>query len=81
MTNDFVMVLCLMGGDCSRVNVPTIAREKANLAVGTHPAIISEEQFNAVQEERKRRSNKVITEDGSQRSTTRYSSKKKSSVG
>lgn len=80
MTNDFVMALCLMG-DCSQVNVPTIARVKANLAVGTHPAIISEEQFNAVQEERKRRSNKVVTEDGSRRSTTRYSSKEKPSVG
>lgn len=55
--------------------------KKQYLSVGAHPAIISEDQFKAVQEERKRRSNKVLTEDGSQRSTTRYSSKKKSSVG
>lgn len=55
--------------------------KKQYLAVGTHSAIISEEQFNAVQEERKRRSNKVVTEDGSRRSTTRYSSKEKPSVG
>lgn len=58
-----------------------LARVKANLAVGTHPAIIFGEQFNAVQEERKRRSNKVVTEDGSRRSTTRYSSKEKPSAG
>ena len=55
--------------------------KKQYLAVGTHPAIISEEQFNAVQEERKRRSNKVMSKDGYQRSSTRYSSKKKPSVG
>ena len=55
--------------------------KKQYFAVGTHPAVISEEQFNAVQEECRRRSNKVITEDGSQRSTTRYNSKKRSSVG
>ena len=55
--------------------------KKQYLSVGAHPAIISEEKFKAVQEERKRRSNKVVTEDGSRRSTTRYSSKKKPSVG
>ena len=52
------------------------------LAVGAHPVIISTSQFDAVQEEKKRRSNKVVTEDGSKRSSTRYSSKKnESSVG
>ena len=55
--------------------------KKQYLSAGPHPAIISEEKFKAVKEERKRRSNKVVTEDGSRRSTTRYSSKKKPSVG
>ena len=55
--------------------------KKQYVAIGARPVIISDDQFNAVQEERKRRSNKVITEDGSRRSTTRYSSKKKPSVG
>lgn len=55
--------------------------KKQYLAVDVHPPIISEEQFNAVQEERKQRSNKVVTEDGSRRSSMRYSSRKKPSVG
>ena len=50
--------------------------KKQYVAIGAHPVIISDDQFNSVQEERKRRSNKVITEDGSRRSTTRYSAKK-----
>ena len=55
--------------------------KKQYIAIGSHPAIISEEQFNAVQEERKRRTNIVVTEYGPQRSNTRYSSKQKPSVG
>ncbi|MEI3609983.1 recombinase family protein [Pseudogracilibacillus sp. SO10305] len=41
-----------------------------------HPAIISKEQFEAVQEEKKKRSNVVKTEDGVQRKSKKYSSKK-----
>ena len=43
------------------------------LMVGHHPAIISKERFNAVQELKKRRSN--IGEDG-KRKAVKYSSKK-----
>lgn len=41
-----------------------------------HPAIISEETFKAVQIEKGRRSNVVVTEDGVKRKSTKYSAKK-----
>lgn len=41
-----------------------------------HPAIISEEIFKAVQLEKGRRSNVVMTEDGVKRKSTKYSGKK-----
>ncbi|MFB1050569.1 recombinase family protein [Paraliobacillus sp. JSM ZJ581] len=41
-----------------------------------HPAIISKEQFEAVQEEKKKRSNVVKAEDGVKRKSRKYSSKK-----
>src|SRR5690606_15129158 len=41
-----------------------------------HPAIISKEQFEAVQVEKKKRSNVVKTEDGVKRKSKKYSSKK-----
>lgn len=48
------------------------------LAEGTHPAIIAMEQFLAVMEERKRRSNMVLDEFGEyHRATQRYSMCKK----
>ncbi|EJX08601.1 resolvase [gut metagenome] len=50
------------------------------LAVGAHPVIIATEKFEAVQEEKKRRTNKVVTEDGTKRRSTRYSSKRKSDL-
>lgn len=43
-----------------------------------HPAIISKEQFEAVQVEKKKRSNVVKTEGGQQRKNKKYSSKKRS---
>ncbi|WP_256381693.1 recombinase family protein [Sporosarcina sp. HYO08] len=43
-----------------------------------HPAIISKEQFEAVQVEKKKRSNVVKTESGQQRKNKKYSSKKRS---
>ena len=42
----------------------------------SHPAIISKEIFDAVQEEKLKRSNVVIGENGTHRSSTKYSSKK-----
>jgi len=42
-----------------------------------HPAIISKEQFEAVQAEKKKRSNVVKTEDGMRRKSRKYSSKTK----
>ena len=42
----------------------------------SHPAIISNEIFDAVQEEKLKRSNVVIGENGTHRSSTKYSSKK-----
>ena len=51
---------------------------KAYLAEDTHPAIIAMEQFLAVQEERKRRSNMVLDEFGEyHRAAQRYSMCKK----
>jgi len=41
-----------------------------------HPAIISKEQFEAVQMEKKKRSNVVKTEGGVKRKSKKYSSKK-----
>lgn len=42
----------------------------------SHPAIISKETFDAVQEEKSRRSNVENTENGLKRKSTKYSSKK-----
>ena len=44
-------------------------------AVGSHPAIISKEIFEAVQEERKRRSNVEIIDGKKTRKASKYSSK------
>ena len=41
-----------------------------------HPAIISREQFEVVQIEKKKRSNVKKTKDGVQRKSSKYSSKK-----
>ena len=42
----------------------------------SHPAIISKEMFDAVQEEKMKRSNVVVDESGTHRSNTKYSSVK-----
>lgn len=42
----------------------------------SHPAIISKEMFDVVQEEKLKRSNVVIDENGTHRSNKKYSSKK-----
>lgn len=47
------------------------------LASGNNPAIISKEDFEAVQAEKARRSNVVIDENGSKRKNEKYSSKGK----
>lgn len=47
------------------------------LASGNNPAIISKEDFEAVQTEKARRSNVVIDENGSKRKNEKYSSKGK----
>ena len=44
-------------------------------AVGSHPAIISKEIFEAVQKERKRRSNVDIIDGKKTRKTSKYSLK------
>ena len=44
-------------------------------AVGSHPAIISKEIFEAVQEKRKRRSNVEIIDGKKTRKASKYSSK------
>lgn len=46
------------------------------LASDNNPAIVSKEMFEAVQIEKKRRSNVVKDENGSQRKREKYSSKK-----
>lgn len=46
------------------------------LSKKSHPAIISEETFKAVQIEKGRRSNVVVGEDGVKRKSAKYSSKK-----
>lgn len=46
------------------------------LSSGNNPAIISKETFKAVQMEKVRRSNIVRDENGSQRKSKKYSSKK-----
>jgi len=47
------------------------------IAFGCNPAIISDEEFKMVQEEKNRRSNVIKSEDGIKRKTTHYSSKHK----
>lgn len=42
----------------------------------SHPAIISKEMFDAVQEEKHKRSNVIVDENGTHRSSKKYSSKK-----
>ena len=42
----------------------------------SHPAIISNEIFDAAQDEKLKRSNVVIDDNGTHRSSTKYSSKK-----
>ena len=44
------------------------------MATDFFPAIVSEDMFNAVQEERKRRSNIVTDETGTHRKKEKYSS-------
>lgn len=46
------------------------------LSKDNHKAIISEELFNRVQEEKKKRSNVVVNENGTNRKNKKYSSKK-----
>lgn len=46
------------------------------LSAKSHPAIISRENFDAVQEEKLRRSNVIRDENGVRRKNTKYSSKK-----
>ena len=46
----------------------------------SHPAIISKEMFDAVQEEKLKRSNIVADENGIHRNTTKYSSKNKNRI-
>ncbi|MCT7670578.1 MAG: recombinase family protein [Lactobacillus iners] len=45
-----------------------------------HPAIISKEMFDAVQEEKHKRSNVVVDDNGIHRNTTKYSSKNKNRI-
>ena len=42
----------------------------------SHPAIISKEMFDAVQEEKKHRTNVELTSDGIKRKSQKYSSKR-----
>lgn len=42
----------------------------------SHPGIISKEMFDAVQEEKHKRSNVIVDENGTHRSSKKYSSKK-----
>ena len=42
----------------------------------SHPAIISKEMFDVVQEEKHKRNNVIVDENGTHRNTTKYSSKK-----
>lgn len=46
----------------------------------SHPAIISKEMFDSVQEEKLKRSNIVVDENGIHRNTTKYSSKNKNRI-
>jgi len=46
------------------------------VAIASHPAIISKTDFAAVQDEKARRTNVEITEDGAKRKSTRYSVKR-----
>ena len=46
------------------------------ISISNNPTIISKETFEAVQEEKRRRSNIIKCETGNRRKSTRYSSKK-----
>ncbi len=50
--------------------------QESYLATDAHPAILTKGVFYAVQDERKRRSNVDMTENGAKRKSTKYSSKK-----
>lgn len=50
------------------------SERKKYYAVGSHLAIITQEQFDLIQAERKTRTNVEMTESGTKRKSTRYSS-------
>lgn len=50
--------------------------EMQYVSENNNPAIVSSETFQAVKNEKKRRSNIIQSEDGSQRKKEKYSSKK-----
>ena len=60
------------------VSVVNVGGEEGQIYTlnNSHPAIISKEMFDAVQEEKHKRSNVIVNENGTHRSNKKYSSKK-----
>ena len=58
-------------------HVDSVTQEHANQIKGCITPIITESEFQVVQEEKKKRSNVVTDDAGTHRSSKKYSSKKK----
>ena len=73
---DVVIFKTYSTGFPNRKRITNSGEKNKYLSAKSHPAIISRENYDAVQEEKLRRSNVIRNEDGIRRKSTKYSSKK-----
>lgn len=73
---DVIIFKTYTTGFPNRKRVKNSGEKNKYLSAKSHPAIISRENFDAVQEEKLRRSNVIRDENGIKRKNTKYSSKK-----
>lgn len=73
---DVIIFKTYTTGFPNRKRITNSGEKSKYLSAKSHPAIISREDFDAVQEEKSRRSNVIRDEDGIRRKNTKYSSKK-----
>lgn len=75
---DVIVFKTYTTGFPNRKRVKNSGEKNKYLSAKSHPAIISREDFDAVQEEKSRRSNVIRDGNGVRRKNTKYSSKKES---
>ena len=74
--DDVIVFKTYTTGFPNRKRVKNSGEKNKYLSAKSHSAIISRENFDAVQEEKSRRSNVIRDENGVRRKNTKYSSKK-----